>query len=186
VATLHLRELRPVLVKCFVAVAAAVPPDSQGGSQGGSQGAAQPLATEDGEGGLLLRVQLLPLNPEAAAATDSAGAAAGVGAPASTAAAAAGAAADKPPVQSAVLHLREADGEAGGGGLWHGLTRCADLAAGRRPRAAPPACSQRSVATALKQLKTAPLVLAVDLYKPTYKPGVAEVVAVWPDKAPSN
>ena len=38
----------------------------------------------------------------------------------------------------------------------------------------------------LKQLKTAPLVLTIDLYKPTYKPGVAEVVAVWPDKAPSN
>ena len=152
-ATLHLRELRPVLVKCFVAVAAAVHFESQG--------AAQPDTTEDGEGGLLLRVQLLPLNPE-------------------------GATADKPPMQSAVLHLREADGEAGGGGLWHALTRCADLAAGRRPRAAPPACSQRSVATALKQLKAAPLVLAIDLYKPTYKPGVAEVVAVWPDREPSN
>ena len=179
-ATLHLRELRPVLVKCFVALAAAVP------LEGASQGAAQAATTEDGEGGLLLRVQLLPLNPEAAAAADSSGAAAGVGALASTSAAAAGATADKPPMQSAVLHLREADGASGGGGLWHALMRCADLAAGRRPRAAPPACSQRSVATALKQLKAAPLVLAIDLYKPTYKPGVAEVVAVWPDREPSN
>ena len=152
-ATLHLRELRPVLVKCFVAVAAAVHFESQG--------AAQPDTTEDGEGGLLLRVQLLPLNPE-------------------------GATADKPPMQSAVLHLREADGEAGGGGLWHALTRCADLAAGRRPRATPPACSPRSVAAALKQLKAAPLVLAIDLYKPTYKPGVVEVVAVWSGKGPSS
>ena len=150
------------------------------------QGAPQ-VTVEDGEGGLLLRVQLLPLNPEAAA--DSSGAvaaAASAGALASSAAATAGATDNTPPVQSAVLYLREADGEGEGGGLWHALTRCADLAAGRRPRATPPACSPRSVAAALKQLKAAPLVLAIDLYKPTYKPGVVEVVAVWSGKGPSS
>ena len=64
--------------------------------------------------------------------------------------------------------------------LWRALVRCGDLAAGRQPRAAPPACTPRSVRTTLNQLKQAPLVLGVDLYKPGHKPGVVEVVAVFP------
>ena len=110
------------------------------------------------EGGLLLRASLRPLNPVGAGGSGDGGAGT-----------------DVPEV---VAHLCDADGAGQGGGLWLSLWRCAAVAAGQQPRLNVPKCTRRSLATTLSKLKSAPLVLAIDLYKPTNKPGFAELVAV--------
>ena len=141
-----------VLVKCVVAPATAT-------AQASVNNAPHP------EGGWLLYVALHPLNL--------------ADGPGPTALATVPPPPPPPPPPQAVLHLRDADEDGEGGGLWRALVRCGELAAGRQPRAAPPTCTPRSISTTLKQLKQAPLVLGIDLYKPGYKPGVAEVVAVF-------
>lgn len=125
----------------------------------------QPSCTDAPEGGLLLRASLRPLNLVGTGGSDDGGASG---------------ATDVPEV---VAHLCDADASGQGGGLWLSLWRCAAVATGQQPRFNVPKCTPRSVATALSKLKSAPLVLAIDLYKPTNKPAFAELVAVHPPSA---